>query len=61
TSPVVELLHLEAWMAARNNSSVYAREWKDVSQSKRPTTRIRIFGREDLPKEACPAEQDCED
>lgn len=64
-SPVIELLHLKALRLlvtrSASMSEAYEREAAMVKQSKRPTTRIRAFGREDLPKEPCLPEDDCKE
>jgi hypothetical protein len=64
-SPVIELLHVQALgatLSARpGDAKGYETRLTKVKQSKRPTTRILQFGREDLPKEPCPPQYDCED
>lgn len=62
TSPVIELLHLDAYGTAittHNLGDVYQHERAAVQAAKRPTTRLRAFGREDVVK-PCPPEYDCE-
>src|SRR5258708_16197874 len=61
-SPVIELLHLKALGASigSHRSSIYDREWDYAQRSTRPTTRILVFGREDLAKKPCPPDYDCE-
>jgi len=61
-SPVMELLHVEALgtaISAHNLGEIYQREHAAVAASKRPTTRLRAFGREDVVR-PCPPEYDCE-
>ncbi|MCM2317377.1 MAG: hypothetical protein NDJ92_19690 [Thermoanaerobaculia bacterium] len=64
-TPVAELLHVVARDALRFGDSIgleaYHREEAIVSASRRPTTRIRVFGREDVPRQRCPKHDDCED
>ena len=53
-TPVVELLQVEAWTPTDP-------EWTTIVQhSKRPTTRVTIFGREDAPPAPCAPGHDCE-
>ena len=60
-SPVSELLHLQAWGTATSarRGTVMNAEATKVQNSKRPTTRIRVFGREDTAP-PCPPDYDCE-
>jgi len=62
-SPVVEMLELLACgTAPAHDIHVYSAHFGKVKASKRPTTRILAFGREDLPPEPCPPEVDeCKD
>jgi hypothetical protein len=53
TTPVAELLQVNAWTPADA-------EWTNVQHSKRPTTRVIVFGREDVPAEPCTPGHDCE-
>jgi len=64
-SPVLEPLQLAAWRSACGHPAGAQKRtcdgaWTTLQQSKRPTTRIRVFGREDTGKEPCPPEYDCE-
>lgn len=66
-SPVAGYLHIlardlsirGAGMAGNAMGAFYAREVEIVRNSTRPTTRIRAFGREDLPNAPCPPEYEC--
>ncbi len=58
-SPVVELLHWSASIAA-HDGAMRAAESEVLKKSKRPTTRILVFGREDV-KRPCRSGQDCSD
>lgn len=62
-SPVAELLELSAMGTAATTGRLLAQNahFEKVKKSKRPTTRIRAFGREDLPPEPCPPGDTCED
>ncbi|HXG59321.1 MAG TPA: hypothetical protein VNL91_09895 [Thermoanaerobaculia bacterium] len=60
-SPVIEWLQVEAWESAIGARAQSAGAlFNKVKQSKRPTTRMRVFGREDVAEEPCPPEYDCE-
>jgi hypothetical protein len=63
-SPVAELLEQYVWLTAistHKSMDVYNAHYGKLKASRRPTTRILVFGREDLPKEPCPPGYDCED
>jgi hypothetical protein len=63
-SPVRELLQVGAWQTAisgKKGPQAHLDHFEKVKASKRPTTRILVFGREDLPKQSCPPGYDCED
>lgn len=53
STPVGELLQVHAWTPADT-------EWANVQHSKRPTTRVTVFGREDAPASPCAPGHDCE-
>jgi hypothetical protein len=65
----VESLQLEAWrltapscgLSGAKHQAACDGAWAKVNRSNRPTTRIRVFGREDVVKEPCPPEYDCTD
>jgi len=59
SSPVLELLHYSAAIAAGVRPEAVA-EWAIAKQSKRPTTRMLVLGREDV-KRPCPPGHDCSD
>jgi hypothetical protein len=64
TSPVVEMLELNARgisSGAGKGMAAYRAHHAKLQQSKRPTTRVRAFGREDAPAPPCPAGHDCTD
>lgn len=64
SSPVIELLELEALYTcskAGKPLAVYRAHHEKVKGSKRPTTRIRAFGRENVPPPPCSRHHDCED
>jgi hypothetical protein len=64
TSPVIELLEFEAWNTAisgRKGMAGYDAHYSRLKASKRPTTRILAFGRENLPPPPCLPTDDCED
>jgi hypothetical protein len=63
-SPVLELLQLELWRSCglpSANQEACEGAWAKVEQSKRPTTRIRVFGRENVGRAPCPTGYDCAD
>jgi len=68
SSPVIEYLDARArnltvkhaGMPGSAMAAAFARETAKIEHSQRPTTRIRVFGREDLPKEPCPRDVECE-
>ncbi|HEY2325518.1 MAG TPA: hypothetical protein VGJ82_21860 [Thermoanaerobaculia bacterium] len=53
STPVGELLQVHAWTPADA-------EWTNVQHSKRPTTRVTVFGREDASPQPCTPGHDCE-
>lgn len=65
-SPIADVLHaavarlMNGTSSANPRYATYQRSVNALSVSKRPTTRIRVFGREDLPPEACPPDYDCQ-
>jgi len=67
SSPVIEFLQAKARdmtiascpLSGSPMSAVCQHATVVVEHSTRPTTRIRVFGREDLPKAPCPADYDC--
>jgi len=62
TSPVVELLAFHASrIGGRKGIATAETHAAKVKASKRPTTRILAFGREDVPPPPCPPGYDCED
>jgi hypothetical protein len=66
-SPVAESLQFELWrltapscgLPGAKHQAACDGAWAKVKQSGRPTTRIRVFGREDTGKEPCPPDYDC--
>jgi hypothetical protein len=68
-SPVTEPLQLEAWrlsasacgLPGAKHQATCDGAFAKINQSKRATTRVRVFGREDAGKEPCPPEYDCAD
>lgn len=67
TSPIIDLVHVAAQSVLAGNCSFHTergvlcqRETAYLAKSSRPTTRILAFGREDLPKEPCPPEYECD-
>ncbi len=60
-SPVAEYVHLGLWHRDRFNDPKQEEHKRVVEGSKRPTTRVIAFGREDLPKAPCPPGYDCGD
>lgn len=63
-SPVAELLELSAWgtsVTAHKGAKSYDEHYAKVKAFKRPTTRIRAFGREDVPPPPCEPQDDCTD
>jgi hypothetical protein len=68
-SPLIEMLHESAWMLTLSAcgmkgdpmAAVCQRADMKLKNSKRPTTRIRVFGREDVPPLPCPPDDDCKD
>jgi len=63
TSPVIEVVELYASGAAAAAGKLPASgaHLDRLAKSKRPTTRILAFGREDVPSDPCPANYTCED
>jgi hypothetical protein len=63
-SPVVDMLELSAWgtaVSAGKGMAAYRAHYAKLQKSKRPTTRVRAFGREDAERPPCPPSHDCED
>ena len=60
-TPVLEYLHLGLWRRDGFTDSDQEEHKRLIEGSKRPTTRFAAFGREDLPKEPCPPDYDCDD
>lgn len=66
SSPAADVLHAEIaqlTLAASTSNPRYAahhRSEEVLKSSNRPTTRIRAFGREDLPPQPCPPDYDCD-
>ncbi|HEV8432681.1 MAG TPA: hypothetical protein VGR95_04655 [Thermoanaerobaculia bacterium] len=66
-SPIIDLVHIAARAVLAGNcglkterAKLCERETDYLAHSTKPTTRIIAFGREDLPKDACPPEIECD-
>jgi hypothetical protein len=64
-SPIIELLYAAAWQCPTGFAGSLANQYESVTKyvrdsSRRPTTKIMLFGRDDLGNRPCPPEHDCQ-